>query len=105
MSFILDTNALSEPQRPWPDPACMAWLVEQAPLHLYTSVLCVGEIQQVVSSLPPGAPRDAIEGWLAMARTSFGPRIIAVDIRVAGAWAAVMQGHRRNGLTITRLTS
>ena len=101
MSFVLDTNALSEPQRSPPDPAYMTWLAAQAPLHLYTSALCVGEIQHGALSLPPGTRRDAIKAWLAKALRSFGPRILAVDMRVAGARAAVMKGHRRQGLTIS----
>lgn len=101
MSFLLDTNALSEPQRPRPDATYMAWLEEQSPLHLYTSVLSFGEIRHGVLSLPAGARRDAIEAWLAKALSSFGPRIMPIDVRVAETWAAVMRTHRQKGLTIS----
>lgn len=101
MSFILDTNALSEPQRPRPDAGYMAWLDEQVPLHLYTSVLSIGEIRHGALSLPPSARRDAIETWLIKALSSFGARIIAIDVRVAETWGTVMRGHRQKGLTIS----
>lgn len=101
MSFILDTNALSEPQRPRPDVAYMAWLDEQVPLHLYTSVLSIGEVRHGAMSLPPGARRAAIEAWLQRALTAFGARILVIDVHVAETWAAVMKAHRQQRLTIS----
>jgi toxin FitB len=101
LSFLLDTNALSEPQKPRPDISYMAWVNEQPPLHFYTSVLSMGEVRHGALSLPPGARRAAIEAWLERAMTVFGSRILAVDVRVAEAWSAVMRTHRLKGLTIS----
>lgn len=101
MSFLLDTNALSEPQKARPDAAYLAWLDEQAPLHLYASVLSIGEMRHGALSLPPGGRRASIEMWLDKALTSFGSRILAVDMAVADAWAAIMRMHRQKGKTIS----
>lgn len=100
MSFLLDTNALSEPQKPRPDPAYMAWLGQQTPLDLYTSVLSLGELRHGALGLAPGARRAALEAWFNDAVGAFGSRVLGIDLAVAEVWGSVMRTHRQAGWTI-----
>jgi toxin FitB len=51
MTFLLDTNVVSEIRKPRPDPKAQAWLASVPEADLYLSVLVVGEIRQGVERL------------------------------------------------------
>ena len=48
VNYLLDTNVLSEPQRPRPDQQVMAWLDQVDEDRTYLSVITVGEIARGV---------------------------------------------------------
>jgi predicted nucleic acid-binding protein len=103
LSFLLDTNALSEPQRPRPDAGYMAWIDGQPAGDLYLSVLSLGELKRGLAALEPGARRVRIEAWLSQALAVFSDRMLPIDAAVATAWAAVSLNHRQAGLTISAI--
>lgn len=95
---LLDTNVLSEPARPDPDPRVLSWFREQSELDLAVSVLTLGEIQKGISLLPGGRRRSALEEWLARELPRrFRDRILQVDDRVARAWGRLSAQGRREG--------
>ena len=98
--FLLDTNAVSEPQRAQPDAGYMGWIADQPAEHLYLSVLSLGELKRGVSGLPPGNRRGRIEAWLSEALALFSDRILAIDASVATGWADVSLSHRRAGAVV-----
>lgn len=97
MSFLLDTNAVSEVRR-GRDPHVRAWAdaVEDADLHL--SVMTLGEIRSGIDRL---RDRDAAQAavfasWLGELRTRFAGRILGVDARVADQWGRLNATASRN---------
>ena len=46
MSYLIDTNVLSELRRKQPDPAVVAWMQARPRASLYLSVLTLGEIRK-----------------------------------------------------------
>ena len=59
--FLLDTDALSELEKPRPDPGLLAWLETVDWLDLHLSVVTVGELWKGIDELPPGRRRRALE--------------------------------------------
>ena len=100
MTFLLDTNAISEIRKPQPDSAYRAWLEAQDPGDLYLSVLSLGELRRGVVALPVGPRRSALEAWLAELLVQFSERTLVVDQGVASAWADIMLIHRATGRAV-----
>lgn len=91
MSYLLDTNVLSELRRKCPDPHVVSWL-EQRPAHsLYLSVLTVGEIRHGVENVTDLPRRQALQDWLEHELPSFfAGRILPINDRVADCWGRLL---------------
>jgi toxin FitB len=97
--FLLDTNAVSEPRKPSPDPAYMSWLADCDAADLWISALTLGELRYGVLRLDAGARRHGLELWLAEASALFHDRILPVDQAVTERWADVTLANVRAGRT------
>ncbi len=89
MSYLLDTNVLSETRKRRRNPGVAEWISVTPPDRLYLSVLTIGEIEQGVTQLSQrGDRRQAavVEGWLADVVQEFGERIVPVTTQVAREW-------------------
>ena len=62
--IILDTMVLSEPMKPKLDPTVISWLDEQAPGHLYVTILNRAEMNYGLHNLRDGSRKDALRGAL-----------------------------------------
>ena len=51
VTYLLDTNAVSEITRPRPDPGFQAWMATVRPGDSYLSVLTVGELRRGIANL------------------------------------------------------
>ena len=101
MSFLLDTNAVSEFTKLRPDPAFTSWLDKQNVESLWTSALVVGEVWFGIIPLEAGPKREGLEAWMASMIASFGPRLLPVDLPVATTWAEVTHRHKRALRTVS----
>lgn len=95
MSFLLDTNALSEPGRARPDPAFMRWYMSLDALEFRLSAISVGELRRGVSLLPAGEARRSLEVLYANIIHRFAAQVIAIDASVAEAWGELSARLRR----------
>ena len=88
MSFLLDTNVISEVRKPDGNQTVRAWLAAVKGVDLYLSVLVVGEIRQGIERLYRRDPAQAsiYETWLAMLRQDYADRILPITIEVAEEW-------------------
>lgn len=101
MSFLLDTNVISEFVKPEPNPHVVAWLGEVSEEHVFLSVASFAEIRQGIELMPAGKRRDRLAAWLAAELPArFEGRIFDVDGRIAEAWGVVMARGRKAGTTI-----
>ena len=89
MSWLLDTNTLSEYRRSRPDPRVLAWTESVRSESLFLSVLVVGELWRGVEQLRRRDPAqaDGLQSWVAAALRSYGDRLLPVTEEVAVEWA------------------
>jgi predicted nucleic acid-binding protein len=90
LSFLLDTNVLSELRRREPDPGFLRWWDGVEDSDLYTSALVVGEIRLEVRKLHHRGDRSQAErlsDWLDRLVRAYGDRVVPVDVGVVLEWA------------------
>jgi toxin FitB len=88
VSFLLDTNVISEARRRSPDSNVRGWLASVPEPELYLSVLVVGEIRQGIERLRRRDPGQAApyETWLAALVHGFADRLVPVTAEVCEEW-------------------
>lgn len=91
MSYLLDTNVLSELRRKVPDAGVVSWFAQRPASTLYLSVLSLGEMRKGVEALPAGERRLALLDWLETDLPHFFTgRILPVDALVADRWGRLL---------------
>jgi predicted nucleic acid-binding protein len=88
VSYLLDTNVISELRRKEPDPRLLDWYYSVPSGQLFVSVLTIGEIRLGIERLRRKdlARADALERWLRGLRGNYQDRIIDIDIETAQEW-------------------
>lgn len=91
MSYLLDTNIISELARPKPAKAVLAWFENIPSEALHISVLTLGEIRKGVEQMPDGARREKRRLWLEHDLADwFETRVLPIDIQVADRWGRLI---------------
>ena len=102
MNFLLDTNVLSEVQRPAPDLKVLGWLDAVDEDRVFISVVSIAELRRGVALMDAGRRRDALAAWLANDLPGrFAGRILPIDYAVAGQWGDLMAQSRRSGVALS----
>jgi toxin FitB len=88
MTYLLDTNVVSELRKRDPDPHVAAWYGTVTSAEIFISVLTIGEIGLGIERLrrKDGARAELLEQWLRGLRVSYGGHIINVDADAAEEW-------------------
>lgn len=88
MSYLLDTNVLSEIGKASANSGVSAWLEGVDGRQLFLSMLVVGEIRQGIERLRPRDPARAtqLDAWLASMKGQYADRILPVSEQVAEQW-------------------
>jgi predicted nucleic acid-binding protein len=86
LTYLLDTNALSEPGRPSPNLSFMDWYLARESAEFRLSAVSVGELRRGVSLLPAGDRRRGVQALYANIVHRFSAQILAVDASVAEVW-------------------
>lgn len=91
MTYLLDTNVVSEVRRRGGAPHVAAWLGSVRGDELFISVLVLGEIRRGIERLRGRDPAHAgvFERWLDELRRRFDDRIVTVDAAVAEEWGRI----------------
>lgn len=91
MSYLLDTNVLSELRRKNPDPGVLTWFAERPADRLYLSVLTLGELRKGVEGVTDLKRRQTLIDWLETELPRFFTgRILPVDAPVADRWGRLV---------------
>lgn len=99
--ILLDTNVISEPMRPEPDPRVLTWLDSQHPSSLHLSTITAAELLAGVAKLPVGRKRAAVARAVTqIIETDFHGRVLPFDTRAAVAYAAIREERARRGRPI-----
>jgi predicted nucleic acid-binding protein len=88
VSYLLDTNVVSEIRKPNRNAGVAGWFDEVDSADLYLSVLVVGEIRQGIERLRRRDPKqsDVFERWLTVLKEDFAERLLTVSSSVAERW-------------------
>jgi predicted nucleic acid-binding protein len=91
LSYLVDTNVLSELRRRDPDANVVRWLEGRPATTLYLSVLTLGELRKGIEALPEGARKRRLLDWLEVALPGFfAGRVLPIDARVADRWGQLV---------------
>ena len=96
MSYLLDTNILSETVRRAPNKSVLAWLDRIPGEALFVSVLTLGEIRKGIEAITDKKRREKLRLWLEHELPVwFEGRVLPVDFAVAGRWGRILAevGH------------
>jgi toxin FitB len=89
VTYLLDTNVLSETRKRQPAAEVASWISATPPERLHVSVLTLGEIEQGISRIRgrgDHAQASGLEGWLRELEAGFADRVLPVTLQVASAW-------------------
>lgn len=96
MTYLLDTNVLSETRVREPDAGVTEWIAATPAERLYLSVLTLGEIEQGIARVRGRADHEqavALERWVRDVKLGFADRMLPVTLLVVSTWGR--QQHAR----------
>ncbi len=94
MSYLLDTNVISELRLDIPDQGVWEWTTATMEETVFISVVTIAEIRGGSARLPQGRRRQALESWLVQdVRDRFRGRILGIDDDVAGRCGRLLGEH------------
>lgn len=88
MTYLLDTNVVSELRKRDPDPHVLGWYATVTSAELFLSVLTIGEIRLGIERLRRKDQPQAglLEEWLRGLQVTYRDHLIDVDAVVAEEW-------------------
>lgn len=89
MSYLLDSNVLSQVRKARSDPGVVQWFGSVLSDQLHVSVLTIGELRQWqvrLAARGDEAQATSVAGWLDELVDALGDRVLPVDARVARVW-------------------
>jgi predicted nucleic acid-binding protein len=91
MSFLLDTNVVSEWVKPVPDRGVVEWTDTIDEDRVFLSVITLAEIRHGVERLSHSRRRSQLEAWLdGELPLRFEGRVLDINPAVAHAWGRLM---------------
>jgi hypothetical protein len=91
MSFLLDTNVVSEWVKPRPNAGLTEWLSHIDEEQVFLSVVTFAELRFGVERLAAGSRRKQLDEWLRIELpVRFEQRILLVDGAVADEWGRMV---------------
>lgn len=107
MTYLLDTNVLSESVSARPDEKVIAWLKATPLADTYISAITIGEIKRGIEKLPDTHPRKSqLNEWLENeVLRRFSGRIVPIDAALMLQWGKLIASLERQGRTLPLMDS
>jgi predicted nucleic acid-binding protein len=91
MSYLLDTNVVSEWTKPRPNSRVITWLEEVDEDRVYLSVVTLAELRHGIERLATGQRKKQLDTWLrGDLPERFESRVLPVDGVVADEWGRLV---------------
>lgn len=101
--WLLDTNVLSEPRRPRPEPKVIAFIAAQRLERLYVSEVTLAEIRFGIEMQPSASRRSELNDWLARkVRPMFEGRVLPISEEILLKWRLMVEEGRNVGHTFSQ---
>jgi toxin FitB len=98
--FLIDTNVLSELDKPHPDRRVTGFFAEAEDALLYISDVVLAELRFGIEKVPDPRRRSRMLSWLEqVGRPLFEGRVLSADENVWLLWKVLEQDGRRTGYT------
>ena len=96
MSYLLDTNVLSELTRPKPNQQVLAWFAKTPDNTLHISVLTLGEIRKGIEKRNDDTRKEELRVWLEKTLPDwFEDRLLPISSIVADRWGRLLASVNR----------
>jgi len=94
VTFLLDTNVVSEWVKVRPDPGVVSWFAETDEDHIFISVITIAELRYGIARMEKGSRQKRLDEWSRHdLPLRFEGRILPIDDTIANAWGDIM-AHR-----------
>ncbi len=104
MSYLVDTDVLSEATKPRPEARVVVWLRENEP-ELYISSVTVGEIRRGIERLADGKRKSELGAWLQDLCWRMRGRVLSFNTSTANVWGQLKAQWDQEGIAIGSLDS
>ncbi len=105
MTYLLDTNVVSESRKKIPDANVQHWLESQPVAVQHISVISLGELLQGAKRAKTSEQRANLENWLERLEKRFAERVLPLDSAVMQVWADVTTTAINRGQTVPLMDS
>jgi toxin FitB len=104
VSFLLDTNVVSEWVRPRPEPRVAGWLGEVDEDRVFISVVTLAELRHGVERLLASRRKERLDDWVRRdLPLRFEGRVLPVDAAVADRWGVLVARGEQRGRPISAM--
>ncbi len=104
MSYLVDTNVISEAAKPHPHPQVMAFLHETDEDRLFISVITLGELRRGVALKTDGRVKSVLDAWLRIdLRERFSGKIVDITAPIAELWGELMADSKQRGIALNAM--
>jgi toxin FitB len=96
--FLIDTNVISELNKPLPSPAVLDWFARTPAQQIYISSVTLCEIEFGLALMPAGKRRDTLHASMQeLVRVDFEGRCLSLDANCAAAYGPLAARQQKNG--------
>jgi len=97
MSYLLDTNVISELFKARPNKRVISWIDNIAESELFLSVLTIGELRKGIEKIENSVKKAKLIVWLEQELLSrFAHRILKIDIPIAERWGRLLATSKQS---------
>jgi toxin FitB len=101
LTYLLDTNVVSQTSKLKPNVAVMNWWKLQDELSLILSAIVFQELRFGIEMLQPGSKRDRLKEWLEIRlRNEFAERILPVTGEIAEVSGRLIADRKKDAHTL-----
>jgi len=104
VSYLVDTNILSESVKPRPASRVVDWLRQHEP-ELYVSTITVGELRRGIERLSEGKRKAQLNIWLQSLCECMKGRVLSFNTSTAHVWGQLKAAWDKEGISIPSLDS
>ena len=98
MSYLLDTNVISEPSRKRPDEKVIQWLAGVEDSETYLSALTIGEMKKGAVKLSSGRNSALVQRYVEKVRNRFAGRILPITEDTFLVWGRMVAEFEKKGV-------